>query len=97
MGIDNLAVVQDIVVPEPEPSAPPVIAPTPSPAHELLTLFLLTANEYQHKTENDFVVVLSINEELLKVIMLFLLLLLLLVYLYSYYSGTMRLLGQSVL
>eukprot|EP01111_Echinosteliopsis_oligospora_P015407 TRINITY_DN6095_c0_g1_i1.p1 TRINITY_DN6095_c0_g1~~TRINITY_DN6095_c0_g1_i1.p1 ORF type:complete len:466 (-),score=133.74 TRINITY_DN6095_c0_g1_i1:121-1518(-) len=35
-------------------------------ANDLISQFLAHANEYQHKTENDFVVVLSIQEDTLK-------------------------------
>eukprot|EP00026_Physarum_polycephalum_P007699 Phypoly_transcript_07764.p1 GENE.Phypoly_transcript_07764~~Phypoly_transcript_07764.p1 ORF type:complete len:501 (+),score=89.62 Phypoly_transcript_07764:88-1590(+) len=49
------------------PDTPDTPAPyAPQYAHEVLNWFLLSANEYQHKTENDYVVVLSINEETLK-------------------------------
>lgn len=54
------------------PASSPSLSPSSSPspatyAHEVLNWFLLSANEYQHKTENDYVVVLSINEDTLKV------------------------------
>lgn len=62
----------------PSPTSSPIASPSlshasppsithVSHAHEVLNWFLLNANEYQHKTENDYVVVLSINEDTLKV------------------------------
>ena len=38
-----------------------------SSAHEALSAFLTSASEYQYKTENDFIVVLSLKEETLQV------------------------------
>lgn len=71
MYVQNSVTLAD-ATPTTESTTEPIAEPaepmqSPASAQEVLALFLTCANEYQYKTENDFIVVLSMKEDTLMV------------------------------